>query len=162
MAQQRASGSGAPRTRRQPPAVENRQARFAYEILDKWTAGIMLTGTEVKSIRAGKVTLVDAYATVTNGELLLLNLEVAAYLAGSWTNHALRRPRRLLLQRAEIDRIAARLKEKGLTLVPLRIYFTERGWCKVELGLARGKKSHDKRDTIKARDVDRAMRRGDD
>lgn len=166
------SGSAAGRTRRQPPAVENRQARFAYEILDRWTAGIELTGTEVKSIRAGKVTLVDAYATVnlaktsaggpSVAELVLLNLEIAAYVAGSWTNHPLRRPRRLLLARAEIDRIAARLKEKGLTLVPLRLFFTERGWCKVELGLARGKKTHDKRDSIKARDVDRAMRRGDE
>lgn len=157
------SKSSPTRVRRQPPHVENRQARFAYEILDTWTAGIVLTGTEVKSVRAGKVNLVDGYATVTNqGQLLLLNLEIALYTAGAWTNHALRRPRQLLLQRTEIDRIAARLKEKGLTLVPLRIYFTERGWCKLDLGLARGKKDHDKRDTIKARDVERSMRRGEE
>jgi SsrA-binding protein len=157
------SKSSPTRVRRQPPPVENRQARFAYEILDTWTAGIVLTGTEVKSVRAGKVNLVDGYATVTNqGQLLLLNLEIALYTAGAWTNHALRRPRQLLLQRTEIDRIAARLKEKGLTLVPLRIYFTDRGWCKLDLGLARGKKDHDKRDTIKARDVERSMRRGEE
>ncbi|HET6692235.1 MAG TPA: SsrA-binding protein SmpB, partial [Miltoncostaeaceae bacterium] len=123
-------------------------------ILDTYEAGVALVGTEVKSLRLGRASLVEAYATVDDGEVWLRGLHIPEYGRGSWTNHAPRRTRKLLLHRREIERIAAALNEKGLALVPLRLYFKE-GRAKIELGLGRGKTLYDKRRTIAERDARR-------
>ena len=136
----------------------NRKAYHDYTILDTYEAGIALTGTEVKSLRAGRASLVDGFASVSDGELWLRNVHIAEYAEGTWTNHAPRRPRKLLMHRMEIDRIAGRLREGGLSLVPLSMYFTN-GRVKIELGLARGKKEYDKRQTMAKRDADRELER---
>jgi SsrA-binding protein len=136
----------------------NRKARHDYTILDTYEAGIVLTGTEVKSLRAGRASLVDGFCSVTDHELWLRNVHIAEYAEGTWTNHAPRRNRKLLMHRLEIDRIAARLHEGGLALVPLSMYFVD-GRVKVELGLARGKKEYDKRQTMAKRDADRELER---
>ena len=136
----------------------NRKAYHDYTILDTYEAGIALTGTEVKSLRAGRASLVDGFASVSDGELWLRNVHIAEYAEGTWTNHAPRRARKLLMHRMEIDRIAGRLREGGLSLVPLSMYFTN-GRVKVELGLARGKKEYDKRQTMAKRDADRELER---
>ena len=138
--------------------ASNRKARHDYAILDTFEAGISLTGTEVKSLRAGRASLVDGYATVSDNEIWLRGMHIAEYAEGTWTNHAPRRPRKLLMHRLEIDRIAGRLREGGLALVPLSLYFTD-GRVKVELGLARGKKEYDKRQTMAKRDADREIER---
>ena len=136
----------------------NRKAYHDYTILDTYEAGIALTGTVVKSLRAGRASLVDGFASVSDGELWLRNVHIAEYAEGTWTNHAPRRARKLLMHRMEIDRIAGRLREGGLSLVPLSMYFTQ-GRVKVELGLARGKKEYDKRQTMAKRDADRELER---
>ena len=136
----------------------NRKAYHDYTILDTYEAGIALTGTEVKSLRAGRASLVDGFASVSDGELWLRNVHIAEYAEGTWTNHAPRRARKLLMHRMEIDRIAGRLREGGLSLVPLSMYFTN-GRVKIELGLARGKKEYDKRQTMAKRDADRELER---
>lgn len=118
----------------------------------------MLVGTEVKSLRAGRVSLVDAFAQERDGEIMLYGLHIAEYGFGTWTNHRPRRTRKLLLRRVEIDRILGKLREGGLTLVPLSMYF-HNGWAKVELSLARGKKSYDKRQTLAERDANRDIAR---
>jgi SsrA-binding protein len=117
-----------------------------------------LTGTEVKSLRAGRASLVDAFAQEKAGEIYLHGLHIPEYTQGTWTNHEPRRPRKLLLNRIEIDRLLGKLKESGLTLVPLSLYFSD-GWAKVELGLARGKRSYDKRQDLAKRDADREIRK---
>ncbi len=136
--------------------ASNRKARHDYEILDTFEAGIALTGTEVKSMRAGRVSLVDGFATVSDDEIWLRNVHIAEYFEGTWTNHAPRRARKLLMHRGEIDRLAAQLREGGLALVPLSVYFRD-GKAKVELGLGRGKKTYDKRQTLAKRDADREI-----
>jgi len=142
---------------------ENRKARHEYEILDSLECGLMLQGSEVKSLRNGKVSLDEAYGRVKDGDVWLVGCEIPEYTQATIWNHAPKRPRKLLIHKRELVKFAARAKEKGLTLVPLRLYFNERGFAKVSLGLCRGKKLHDKRDTMKAktmkRDIDRAMRR---
>ena len=140
------------------PSIDNRRARYEYEILDRAEAGIALAGSEVKSIRAGNVSLNEAFARVRDGELWLVNMYVQPYKEASFTNHEPRRPRKLLLHRGEIDRIAGRAGEKGLTIVPLRLYF-KRGIAKVEIGLARGKKLWDKRRATAERDARRELDR---
>ena len=124
----------------------NRKARHDYEILDTFEAGIALTGTEVKSLRAGRASLVDGFATVSDDEMWLRNVHIAEYFEGTWTNHAPRRRPQAAAAPAEIDRLAGRLREGGLALMPLSVYFTD-GRVKVELGLGRGKKDYDKRQT---------------
>ena len=140
----------------------NRKARHDYHIDDTFEAGIALTGTEIKSIRAGRVSLRDSYATVKEGELWLLNTHIAPYLHGTYANHEPRRPRKLLMHRREINRITGKLQEKGFTLVPLRLYL-KNNLAKVELGLARGKKQYDKRAALRQREtrreIDRAVAR---
>ncbi|RMF08197.1 MAG: SsrA-binding protein SmpB [Alphaproteobacteria bacterium] len=131
--------------------AENRKARHNYFIEDEVEAGLVLTGTEVKSLRAGRATIAEAYAEVKNGEMFLVNAYIPEYTHGNRFNHDARRPRKLLLHRREINRLGAATQQKGITLVPLSIYFNERGIAKVALGLARGKKLHDKRETEKAR-----------
>ncbi len=132
----------------------NRKARHNYSILETFEAGVALVGTEVKSLREGQASLADAFATVDDGEIWLRNLHIPEYHHGSWTNHAPRRNRKLLLHRREIERIAQALSEKGLSLVPLRLYFKE-GRAKIELGLGRGKTLYDKRRSIAERDARR-------
>jgi SsrA-binding protein len=136
--------------------ASNRKARHTYSILDTFEAGIALQGTEVKSLRLGRASLVDAFATVEDGEVWLRNLHIAEYTQGSWTNHEPRRTRKLLLHRSEIERLIGKIREGGLTLVPLAMYFAD-GKVKVELALARGKKTYDKRADLAKRDSDREI-----
>jgi SsrA-binding protein len=138
--------------------VQNRKARHDYSIIDTYEAGIMLQGTEVKSLRLGRASLADAFATVDEGEIFLRNLHIPEYVQGTWTNHAPRRTRKLLLHRAEIERLIGKTREGGLTLVPLRMYFSD-GKVKVELALAKGKKSWDKRQDLAKRDAEREITR---
>jgi len=139
--------------------IKNRSAFHEYFIDDKWVAGIVLTGTEVKSLRAGKASFNDAYCIIHKGEMWIKSLHIAEYTHGTVNNHDPIRDRKLLLQKREINKIESKLKEKGYTLVPLHIFFNDKNLIKVEIGLAKGKKLHDKRDTIKKRDVEREMKR---
>ena len=135
---------------------ENRKARFNYEIGDTYEAGIALTGSEVKSLRNGKATIAESYADPKGGELWLVNANIPEYLqAGPFNNHAPKRARRLLLHRSEIDRLSGAVEREGMTIVPLKLYFDERGRAKIEIALARGKKLHDKRETLKKRSWER-------
>jgi SsrA-binding protein len=136
----------------------NRKARHDYEILKTYEAGLVLRGTEVKSLRDGRVSLVDAFAQESDGELLLHGLHIAEYALGTWTNHTPRRIRKLLLHRVEIEKILLKLRDPGITLIPLSMYFAN-GWAKVELGLARGRKAYDKRQVLAARDANREIAR---
>ena len=139
--------------------IRNRSAYHEYFIDAKYEAGIVLLGTEVKSIRNGKVSFNDSYCLVNKTEILIKSLHIAEYSHGNINNHDPMRDRKLLLQKKEIRRIESKLKEKGYTLVPLRIYFNEKSLVKVEIGLARGKKLHDKRETLRAKDAEREMKR---
>ncbi|MDX1954968.1 MAG: SsrA-binding protein SmpB [Chitinophagaceae bacterium] len=139
--------------------LKNRQAFYEYFIDDKYVAGMVLTGTEVKSLRAGRASFNDSYCLLHKGEVWIRSLHIAEYSHGTINNHDPLRERKLLLQKREIRKIESKLKEKGYTLVPLRIYFNEKNLVKIEIGLGRGKKLHDKRDTIKKREADREMKR---
>ncbi len=147
-----------PREKGRKVVASNRKARHDYAILDTVEAGISLVGTEVKSLRAGRASLVDAFAQEKDGELYLHGMHVPEYAMGTWTNHEPRRVRKLLLNRGEINRLIGKTRESGLTLVPLSLYFSD-GWAKVELGLARGKKAYDKRQDLAKRDADREISR---
>src|SRR5262245_57830314 len=147
-----------PREKGRKVVASNRKARHDYAILDTYEAGIALTGTEVKSLRAGRASLVDAFAQERNGELYLHGVHIPEYAQGTWTNHEPRRTRKLLLNRGEINRLNGKVRESGLTLVPLAIYFSD-GWAKVEIGLARGKRSYDKRQDMAKRDAEREINR---
>lgn len=138
--------------------ASNKRARHDYAILKTYEAGIALFGTEVKSLRAGRASLVDAFAQERDGELLLYGLHIPEYAYGTWTNHQPRRTRKLLLHRREIDKILDQVRDPGLTLVPLSMYFSN-GFAKVELGLARGKRSFDKRQALAERDANREIAR---
>ena len=138
--------------------ASNRKAYHDYSIEDTWEAGIVLTGTEVKALRAGRASLVDGFAEIDGGEAWLIGVHIAEYSQGTWTNHTPRRRRKLLLHRSEIDRIERRTSEKGFTLVPLSLYFKD-GRAKVEIGLARGKRQYDKRQTLAEKDARRDIER---
>ena len=138
--------------------AQNRKARHDYSIVDTYEAGVVLVGTEVKSLRAGHASLVDGFATIDDGEIFLRNVHIPEYTEGSWTNHEPRRTRKLLLHKGEILRLIGKTKESGLTLVPLSLYFRD-GKVKVELALARGKKTYDKRQDLARRDADREVSR---
>ena len=142
--------------------ARNRRAFHDYHIEDTYEAGLVLTGTEVKSLRAGRASLADGFAQITDGEVWLHNVHIPEYVQGTWTNHAPRRIRKLLLHRKEIDRLVSKTAEQGLTLVPLSLYFKD-GHAKVELALARGKRTYDKRQDLArrdaAREIDRALTR---
>jgi SsrA-binding protein len=140
------------------PSLDNRRARHEYEKLESLESGLALTGTEIKSIRRGNVSINEAFARLREGELWLLNFTIPTYKEGSYFNHEPNRPRKLLLHREQIDRLAGRAAEKGLTLVPWRLYF-KRGRVKIELALVRGKKLWDRRRDIQARDVQREIAR---
>jgi SsrA-binding protein len=135
--------------------ADNRKARFNYEIGEVFEAGIMLTGTEVKSLRTGKATIAESYADSRGGEIWLINSNIPEYLQASRFNHEPKRRRKLLLHKRQVDKLAGAVEREGMTLVPLRLYFNERGRAKLELALARGKKLHDKRETLKKRSWDR-------
>jgi len=142
--------------------TENRKARHKFEVLDTLECGIVLTGTEVKSLRQSKISLDEAYGRVKNNELWLINCDIPEYLQAAHWNHSPKRPRKLLVHRREILKFANKAVENGLTLAPMKLYFNERGIAKVQMGLCKGKKMHDKRQTIKnadvKRDIDRAMK----
>jgi len=138
--------------------ASNRRARHEYAIEDVVEAGLVLTGTEVKSLRAGRATLTDEYGEITGSEAWLHGVYIPEYTQGTWTNHEPRRTRKLLLHRKEIDRLASSIKERGLTLVPLSLYFKD-GRAKIELGLARGKRTYDKRHELAKRDAAREVER---
>lgn len=137
---------------------DNKQARFNYQVIDTYEAGLVLVGSEVKSIRARSIQLKDAYVSFKGHEAFLQNAHISEYKASSYNNHAPERLRKLLLNHKELQEIAAAIKEKGLTCVPLKIYFKD-GRVKVEIALVKGKKLHDKRESIKKQDVDRQLRR---
>lgn len=139
--------------------IKNRSAFHEYFFDNSYVAGIVLTGTEVKSLRAGKASFNDSYCLIHKGEVWLKSLHIAEYSHGTVNNHDPVRDRKLLLEKREIKKIDAKLKEKGYTLVPLRIFFNEKNLIKIEIGLGKGKKLHDKRETIKNRDVEREMKR---
>lgn len=139
--------------------AENRKARFNFEVLDTLETGLALTGTEVKSLRTGQANIADSYASIEGGELWLINSWVPEYLQGNRFNHEPRRRRKLLVQKKELARFAKAVEREGMTLVPLKIYFNDRGRAKLLLAVARGKKLHDKRETEKSRDWDRQRSR---
>lgn len=137
----------------------NRKARYDFFIEETYEAGVVLKGTEVKSVRAGKVNLKDSYAEIKNGEAFVNNMHIAQYEGGNQFNHEPKRRRKLLLNKMEIKRLIGKTQEKGFTLVPLRIYFNERGRAKLEIGLAKGKKKYDKRREIAKKDAERELRK---
>ena len=147
-----------PREKGRKLIAQNKKARHDYHLHDRFEAGMVLTGTEVKSLRAGRASLADAFATVDDGEVWLRNAHIPEYAFGTWTNHATRRNRKLLLHRKEIDKLDRETASTGKTIVPLAIYFSD-GYAKVELAIATGKKDWDKRQTIAARDADREASR---
>ncbi|MEY3561834.1 MAG: SsrA-binding protein SmpB [Actinomycetota bacterium] len=145
-----------PRERGQKLIAQNRKARHDYHIEDVYEAGIVLTGTEVKSLRAGRASLIDGFASIERGEAWLENVHIPEFFEGSWTNHFTRRKRKLLLNRQEIGKLAGKVRESGYTLIPLSMYFKD-GYAKVEIALAKGKKDYDKRQTLKEHDAKREM-----
>jgi SsrA-binding protein len=140
-------------------AADNRRARFDYEIGETFEAGLVLTGTEVKSLRNGKATIAESYATTKDGEIYLVNANIPEYLEANRFNHSPRRDRKLLLHKREITKLAQGVERQGMTVVPLKIYFNEKGRAKIELALARGKKLYDKREADKRRDWSREKAR---
>jgi SsrA-binding protein len=139
--------------------IKNRTATFDYFIEDKFDAGMVLTGTEVKALREGKASFNDSYCLFDHGDLYIKGLHISPYSHGSYANHNPTRDRKLLLKKREINKISHKLKEKGFTIVPLKIFFSERGYAKIQIGLGKGKKLHDKRETIKERETDREIKR---
>ncbi|HTM92882.1 MAG TPA: SsrA-binding protein SmpB [Flavisolibacter sp.] len=139
--------------------IKNRQAYFGYYIDDKYVAGIMLTGTEVKSLREGKASFNDSYCIFNKGELWIKSFHISEYSHGTVNNHDPIRERKLLLSKRELKKLEAKIKEKGYTIIPLRLFFNEKNLAKLEIGLGKGKKLHDKRETIKQRDTERELKR---
>jgi SsrA-binding protein len=139
--------------------IKNRQAYFEYFIDDKYVAGIVLTGTEVKSLREGKANFNDSYCVFNKGELWIRSFHISEYSHGTVNNHDPIRERKLLLNKRELKKLEAKIKEKGYTIVPLRLFFNEKNLAKLEIGLGKGKKLHDKRETIKQRDTERELKR---
>lgn len=139
--------------------IKNKRAYFDYEIMEKLSAGMVLTGTEVKSIRNGKVSLGDSYCFIREGEMFIKGMQIAEYKFGTYNNHSPERERKLLLLRKEIKRMDRKTRETGNTIVPLRIYFSNSGYAKIDLALAKGKKQYDKRESIKQKDAKRQMDR---
>jgi SsrA-binding protein len=145
--------------RRFKMAAENRKARFNYEIGEIYEAGIVLTGSEVKSLRAGRATIAESYADARQGEIWLVNSNIPEYRQAGRDNHLPKRPRKLLLHQRQINRLAGAVEREGMTIVPLKLYFNEKGRAKIEIALGRGKKLHDKRETLKKRSWDRERSR---
>ena len=139
--------------------IKNKKASYEYQFLEKFTAGIVLKGTEIKSIRTGKVSLNEAYCFVSKSELYVKSMNIAVYELGTHYNHEPTRERKLLLEKREIVKLEKKLKDQGLTIVPVRLYINDRGFAKLEIALAKGKNLHDKRDSIKDRDTARDLQR---
>ena len=139
--------------------IKNKRATFDYAISDTFTAGIVLTGTEIKALRTGKASLADTFCYITNGEVWVKNMYIAEYFYGTYNNHTARRDRKLLLNRKEIAKLEKTQKDVGFTIVPLRLFINERGLAKLVIGIARGKKEYDKRQSMKERDDRRSMAR---
>lgn len=139
--------------------IRNKKATFNYEILDTYIAGIVLTGTEIKSVRLGKASLTDCYCYFDRGELYVRGMNISEYHWGTYNNHVPKRDRKLLLQKRELDKLQRALQDKGLTIVGLRLFTTDRGLAKLEIGLARGRKIYDKREYLKKKDIQREMSR---
>jgi SsrA-binding protein len=142
--------------------IKNKRAYFEYEVLEKFVAGIQLVGTEIKSIRGGKASIGEAYCRFTKQELYVVNMNISEYDFGNINNHEARRDRKLLLNKKELDKLQKKTKESGLTIIPLKMFLNDRGLAKMEIAMAKGKKTHDKRETLKEkddkRDMDRAMK----
>lgn len=139
--------------------IKNKRASFEYEFLEKFTAGIQLTGTEIKSIRAGKASIVEGYCFIKNGELFIKNMYIAEYEQGSYNNHNPKRDRKLLLNRSELNKLEKKKKDVGLTIVPLKVFINKKGYAKLDIALVKGKKLHDKRHDLKDKDAKRQMDR---
>jgi len=139
--------------------IKNKRANFEYEFLETFTAGIQLTGTEIKSIRAGKASIVEGYCFMKDGELFIKNMYVAEYEQGTYNNHNPKRDRKLLLNRNELDKLSKKKKDVGLTIIPLKLFISKKGYAKLNIALAKGKKLHDKREDLKSKDAKRAMDR---
>jgi|TARA_B100001059_G_scaffold97056_1_gene96321 SsrA-binding protein len=139
--------------------IQNKRARFEYTLLDKYVAGLQLSGTEIKSIRNSKANLSDSFCSFKEDELFIVGMHIDEYEFGNYANHQPKRVRKLLLNRQELDKIRKKLKDVGLTIVPLRLFINEKGWAKLEIAVAKGKKLHDKRNTIKDRDIQRDIDR---
>ena len=140
-------------------AISNKRALFEYYVIQKLEAGIALTGSEIKSIRAGRINFKDSYAKISEGECFLMNFHISPWEKASFFNHEAERPRRLLLHKTEIRRLKAKVDEQGMTLIPLDIYINDKGKCKLTIALAKGKKVYDKRDTLQKKDLDREKER---
>lgn len=139
--------------------IRNKRSTFDYELMEKFTAGIVLVGTEIKSIRLGKASLVESYCYITNNELWIKNMNISEYFYGSYNNHETRRERKLLLNRKEIKKLDRKTKESGLTIIPVKLFVNERGFAKLQIALAKGKKQHDKRQSLREKDDKRQMDR---
>ncbi|MEQ8583414.1 MAG: SsrA-binding protein SmpB [Marinoscillum sp.] len=140
-------------------SIKNRKASFEYEFIDKYEAGIVLKGTEIKSIREGKASVQEAYCYLKNDEVFIKSMNISPYSNSSFANHQITRDRKLLLKKKEVEKIKTKTEEKGLTIVPTKMYINSRGFAKVEIAVARGKKLFDKRDSIKKKDQDRELKR---
>ena len=139
--------------------IQNKRARFEYNLLDKYVAGLQLSGTEIKSIRNNKVNLSDSFCSFKGNELFIVGMHIDEYEFGNYANHQPKRDRKLLLNKQEIEKISKKLKDVGITIVPLRLFTNDKGWAKIEIATAKGKKLHDKRNSIKERDIQRDIDR---
>jgi SsrA-binding protein len=139
------------------PLIKNKRAYFDYEIIQPFVAGMVLAGTEIKSLREGKANLSDGFCTIIKGELYARNIHINEYFDGTYNNHKPKHDRKLLLNKREIDKIITLLKNKSHTVIPIKIFFTDKGWAKMEIGVAKGKKEYDKRDSLKTKDAQREI-----
>lgn len=142
-----------------PVNIKNKKASFEYFLLEKYTTGIVLSGTEIKSLRESKANIADAYCLFVNGELFIRNMHISEYKFGTYNNHEPKRDRKLLLTKRELKKLNTRLKEQGVTIIPLRLFINDKGLAKLEISLAKGKKQYDKRETIKGKDIQREIDR---
>jgi len=141
--------------------IKNKRASFDYEFIEREVVGIVLTGTEIKSIRYGKASIAESYCTIENGQLWILNMDVSIYVQGSYNNHEPKRKRKLLMSKKDILKWEAKLKTRGLTIVPIKLFLSEKGWAKLDIALAKGKQTFDKRNSIKEKDLKMEMKRSE-